>query len=189
MEKSLQQVATDCLKVAFVGPECTGKTTLCTELASYYHTSWVEEYMRTYLQRKWNTSRETCVYDDLLPIALGQMQCENEQARKANRLLFCDTNLFELIVYSEIYYGKCPESILKAYETHKYNLVFLTNVDIPWEKDDLRDRPNDREPIFHIFRDFLVKYKQPFIVLSGEKEVRLKLVKASVESLLHRSSV
>ncbi|MGO1513196.1 MAG: AAA family ATPase, partial [Psychrobacter sp.] len=96
------------VNVAVLGAESTGKTTLCSDLAAHFKCLWVPEYMRTYLQAKWDNEQQTCTWDDLLPIAQGQTRKENDLAQQAvdqNNLLFCDTSLFELMVYSNWYYS------------------------------------------------------------------------------------
>ena len=103
MEKNLKQVKSDCLKVVLYGPESSGKTTLSRELAKYYNTIWIEEFAREYLQEKWNKENKTCELKDMLPIAIGQIKLENEFSKKANKILFCDTDLLETKVYSETY--------------------------------------------------------------------------------------
>jgi hypothetical protein len=62
----------------------------------------------------------------------------------------------------------------KAAKKHKYDLFFLTDVDVPWEKDDLRDRPNDRELTLKQFEENLIQYKKPYIKLTGSKEKRFQ---------------
>ena len=100
MEKNLSQVKSDCIKVVLFGPESTGKTTLSRQLARHYNSVWVREFARQYLQNKWNNERKTCEPSDLLPIAKGQINLENELALKANKVLICDTDLLETKVYS-----------------------------------------------------------------------------------------
>ena len=105
MEEKLRQEPSDCIRIVLFGPESTGKTTLSRQLANHYNVSWVPEYMRIYLQNKWNTLREVCVYEDLIPIAIGQMALENQAVKKEDKIVFCDTNLLEIKVYSEAYYN------------------------------------------------------------------------------------
>ncbi|MDO4223868.1 MAG: ATP-binding protein, partial [Acinetobacter sp.] len=97
---ALIQQPSNIFKVLLLGAESTGKTTLCQDLAQHFHTEWVAEYMRTYLQKKWDEHRQSCEWDDLLPIAIGQVQAENQATLQAKQFLFCDTGLFELMVYS-----------------------------------------------------------------------------------------
>ncbi|HEU0125872.1 MAG TPA: ATP-binding protein, partial [Flavobacterium sp.] len=104
MEKDLRQQKTAIIKIALFGPESTGKTTLAKQLADYYKTEWVPEFARDYLQEKWEENKHICVADDMMPIAYGQTALENEKLAKANKYLFCDTNLMVTKVFSEMYY-------------------------------------------------------------------------------------
>ena len=177
MEENLRQLsngATKIIKIALFGPESTGKTTLAKQLAEYYKTEWVPEYAREYLQEKWNVHQQICTIDDMLPIALGQTKLENESALLANKYLFCDTNLMVTKVFSEVYYDYCDPLLDQAAREHEYDLFFLTDIDVPWEKDDLRDRPEERESVFAIFKLSLIDNKKPFVILSGDKKLRLK---------------
>ena len=175
MEEKLKQIKSSCKKVVLYGPESTGKTTLSIELAKHFKTNWVPEYAREYLQNVWNNEKRICEPKDILPIAIGQMKLENELAIKAKSLLICDTNLFETMVYSKYYYGGNCDPLLEKYALkNDYDLYLLTDIDIPWEKDDLRDKPNERKESFDIFKNELVKKNLPFEVINGTKIERLK---------------
>ena len=175
MEEKLKQIKSDCKKVVLYGPESTGKTTLSIELAKHFKTNWVPEYAREYLQNVWDNEKRICEPKDILPIAIGQMKLENELAIKSKSLLICDTNLFETLVYSKYYYGGNCDPLLEKYALkNKYDLYLLTDIDIPWEKDDLRDKPNERKESFDIFKNELVKKNLPFEVINGTKIERLK---------------
>lgn len=174
MEKKFRQEPSNIIKVVLFGPESTGKTTLSEQLARYYNSVWVPEYARDYLQNKWNNERKTCEPEDLLPIAEGQMKLENELTKKATNILICDTDLLETKVYSEAYYlGNCDPTLEKYALENTYNLYLLTYIDVPWEADDLRDKPNEREEMFQYFKNTLVKYNRNFVILKGDKKTRL----------------
>ena len=185
MEKKFKQEPTDVIKVVLFGPESTGKTTLSEQLARHYHTVWVPEYAREYLQNKWNDKRKTCEPHDLLPIAEGQMQLENSLAQKATNVLICDTDLLETKVYSEAYYvGHCDPVLEKYAVQNTYDLYLLTNIDVPWVGDDLRDKPTERERMFTYFKDTLEKYNRNFITLTGDKKTRLKTAVEHIDQLI-----
>ena len=185
MEEQYRQDPSNLVKVVLFGPESTGKTTLSEQLARYYSTLWVPEYARQYLQDKWNEERKTCEPHDLLPIAQGQIFLENKLSKKADRLLICDTDLLETKVYSEAYYLGCCDPILERNALlNTYDLYFLTNIDIPWEADDLRDKPLEREKMFAYFRDTLEKYQRPYVLLSGGKKERLAQAVSEIDQLL-----
>ena len=187
MEEKLKQEPSDCLKVVIFGPESTGKTTLSRHLARYYNSVWVPEYAREYLQNKWNNERKTCQQEDLLPIAIGQMKLENELAHKTDSVLICDTDLLETKVYSEVYYsGTCDPLLDKYARKNKYDLYFLTYIDVPWEADDLRDRPNNREEMFNEFEDALVENNKSYVILKGDKKERLEQAVKHIDKLLRK---
>ena len=187
MEENLKQLAksgaSPIIKIAVFGPESTGKTTLATQLAEYYKTVWVPEFARDYLQEKLDNGRGVCNIDDMLPIAYGQTKLENESALIANKFLFCDTNLLVTKVFSELYYNFCDSLLNKAARSHQYDLFFLTNIDVPWEDDGLRDSPDGRETVFEVFKQSLIDNKKPFITISGDKETRFKKAVAIIEDL------
>ena len=163
MEKALKQQPSNCIKVVLFGPESSGKTTLSRQLARYYNSVWVPEYAREYLQNKWNNERKTCEPKDLLPIAIGQMQLENTLAQKTDSVLICDTDLLETKVYSEEYYSGTCDPLLEKYALkNTYDLYFLTYIDTPWEADDLRDKPEERQEMFEAFEAALIKYNKPY---------------------------
>ena len=175
MEKTLTQRKSNSIKIVLFGPESTGKTTLAKQLAAYFNTHWVPEYTRTYLEHKWATQQEKIDKDDLLPIAKGQLASENNWAVQTEGFLFCDTNLLELQVYCEYYYnGWSPEAIQKATYEHTYDYYLLTDIDVPWEPDNLRDRPFDRSTIFRSFETALKERNLPYTILSGTVEFRLQ---------------
>lgn len=184
MEENFEQQQTDLIKITFYGPESTGKTTLATQLANYYKTVMVPEFARNYLQEKWDTSKTVCTPDDLLPIALGQIKSENDALNKANKIVFCDTNLLATKAYSEIYYNSCNPLIDELAKKHLYDLVFLTAIDVPWEKDDLRDKPNERETVFGKFESVLIETNKPYLILSGDKNERFEKSVAIVNDLI-----
>lgn len=185
MEEKLAQRPSPVLKVVFFGPESTGKTTLAEMLAKHYDTLWVEEYMREYLQEKWDSQKEVCEPMDMLPIARGQMKRENKLAKMANKVLFCDTDLLELKVYSEAYYNEfCDPKLLKHALNNRYDLYFLMYIDVPWTPDDLRDKPYDRIGMFKRFEKALIDAEKPYVVLKGDLEERFQTAVLEINKLL-----
>jgi len=185
MEKKLRQDPINIVKVVLFGPESTGKTTLSKQLARYYNTVWAPEFARDYLQKKWNNERKTCEAEDLIEIAFGQMKLENKLAKKADKVLICDTDLLETKVYSEEYYGGfVDENLDKAAKKNQYDLYLLTYIDTPWEEDDLRDRPGLRLEMFTAFENALKKHNRNYILLKGDKETRLKNATKAIDKII-----
>lgn len=189
MEKELEQTQSQLIKIALFGPESTGKTTLTQALANHYHTQWVPEFMRIFLQNKWDKHQTTCTKADMLPIAKGQIALENEKAAMANKLLFCDTNLLQNWVYANAYFDDYSNPLLEKYvNKHHYDLYILCNIDVPWEADDLRDKPQEREYMFLVFKNELETRQLPYIQVEGNVDQRLKQCVAHIEQLKTRKT-
>ncbi len=185
MEEKLKQKPANIVKVVLFGPESTGKSTLSELLARHYNTVWVPEYAREYLQDKWNNLRKTCEQKDLIPIAIGQMGLENELAKKADKILICDTDLLETKVYSEEYYGGFVDPDLdRAATESQYDLYLLSYIDTPWEADDLRDRPTQREEMFRAFERALVNNQRPYVILKGRVKERMNTAVQAIDKIL-----
>ncbi|MBZ9729606.1 ATP-binding protein [Salegentibacter sp. JZCK2] len=185
MAEKLAQRPSSVIKVVLFGPESTGKTTLAEMLAKHYNTLWVEEFMRDYLQEKWDKEQKVCEPKDMVPIAEGQIKRENELTQKANKLLISDTDLLELKVYSEAYYESfCDPQLLKHALNNFYDLYFLTYIDVPWTPDDLRDKPEDRIGMFKRFKATLKSSKKPYVILKGDLDERFKTAVRKIDELL-----
>lgn len=184
MEEKLEQQASDLIKIVCFGPESTGKTTLARALAAHFNTRWVPEYMRSYFEEKWQGKPGVSVPEDILPIAEGQMHLENKIAQQANQFLFCDTDLLQIKVYSEIYFnGYCPAVVAQKAIENQYHHYFLMAIDIPWEEDNLRDKPQEREMLFARFESELKQFQKPYTVLQGNYDQRVQKALEIIEKL------
>ncbi len=184
MEKIPQQDKTDIIKIVIFGVESTGKTTLSKQLAEHYKTQWVPEFSREYCQKKWDKKREKCQYEDVIPIAVGQMKSENELAKKANKVLICDTDILETKIYSQVLNGCVPDKLNEAIKKNHYDLYLLTYIDVPWVADDVRDCPDKREEMFEIFENTLISENKNYILLKGDKETRFKKAVSVIDKLI-----
>jgi NadR type nicotinamide-nucleotide adenylyltransferase len=170
-------------KIVIIGPESTGKSTLCTELAEHYKTSWVPEYAREFLLK--NGMNYT--YEDLLHIARMQLQTEEEYARQnSSDTLFIDTDMYVMKVWCEFVFGKCHQWILDQIAERKYDLYLLCNNDLPWVKDELREYPDleSRQQLFHIYKDLMVNQHVPWKEIKGTASDRLASALDAVKYLL-----
>jgi NadR type nicotinamide-nucleotide adenylyltransferase len=167
-------------KIAIIGPECTGKSELSKFLADYYQTAWVPEYARGYLDNLGRQYQQS----DLLNIAKGQLRLEHEFARDANKILFCDTNLYVLKVWSNFKYGNTDPSILAEINTRKYDLYLLTFVDLPWQSDPLREHPDRRQELYSIYLQEMQKQTTPYVEIKGQGNIRTAAAVDAVGKLL-----
>jgi NadR type nicotinamide-nucleotide adenylyltransferase len=160
-------------KIVVTGPESTGKSTLCEQLAAKYQTGWVPEYAREYLL----DLKRPYTYDDLLIIAKGQLdQEERITASLKTPLLFVDTDMYVMKVWCEFVFGKCHNFILEQIVKRKYDAYFLCNTDLPWVADELREYPDleSRERLYHIYKDLMVNQSTPWYEIRGDYDQRLQ---------------
>ena len=174
MEKDLEQLNSGIIKVVINGPESTGKTTLTKQLAEYFNTEYVPEFARDYLQEKWDSKKEVCSKEDLLVIVKEQVNLENKLSSKANKILFLDTNIITTINWSITHFdGYCDPWIIKQTEFLKYHHYLITNIDIPWVKDDLRDSPNERDVMLSSLINQHHIRGLNYSIISGDRSKRL----------------
>lgn len=170
-------------KIVIIGPESTGKSTLCEQLAQRYNTMWCPEFAREYLM----TNGTNYSYDDLLTIAKGQLAMEDEYAAMVHHTkpLFIDTDMYVMKVWCEFVFGKCHRFILDQIVARKYDLYLLCNTDLPWTKDELREYPDlkTREKLHHIYKDIMMNQAVPWVEISGNDETRLNSAIIAVDAL------
>ena len=175
-------------KIVIIGPESTGKSTLCEDLAHTYQTEWVPEYAREFLL----TNGNTYTYNDLLTIAKGQIALEDEICSTLNAqrstLVFIDTDMYVMKVWCEFVFAKCHQWIIDQIVERNYDLYLLCNTDLPWVKDELREYPDleTREKLFHIYKDIMINQKTPWVEIKGIHENRMQLAIEAVDSLLKK---
>ena len=175
-------------KIAIIGPESTGKSTLCEQLAQQYATLWCPEFARRYLL----THGTNYSYDDLLIIAKGQVTLEDEYIERSNKpgrpnsLLFIDTEMYVMKVWCEFVYDQCHRFILDQVVTRQYDLYFLCKTDLPWVKDELREYPDlvTREKLYHIYKDIMINQPVPWIEISGSYPERFQKAVAEVDTVM-----
>jgi NadR type nicotinamide-nucleotide adenylyltransferase len=171
------------IKVAITGPESTGKSWLAGHLADHYNTVWVKEFARDYLagmERPYN-------YSDILTIARGQLNSENELLTKFsnNEILFCDTEFIVTKIWCQVKYSHCHRFINSLVKSHHYDLYLLCDIDMPWEFDPLREHPHQRQYLFDLYRDELESNKFPYVIISGSGNERLENAVIAVDELLN----
>lgn len=166
------------LKIVITGPESSGKTTLAQALAAHYQVPWVAEYARAYIERLTQPYQEA----DLLAIAQGQVQREDEIARTHPRLLVCDTSLLVIYVWSLYRYGRCHPWIADQLARRPVDYYLLCYPDLAWEPDPQRENPNDRLELFARYEEAM--RKKPHAIVAGQGDTRLVTATGAIDRLL-----
>lgn len=177
-------------RICLLGSESSGTTTLTKALAKHYNTNWVPEYGRQYTidhlprldAEGWQTS-------DFVTIARTQNQREDEAARQANNLLFCDTDSFATSIWHQRYLETRSYEVEALAAGRRYDLCLLTDADIPFEQDGVRDGEHLRQWMQQVFIEKLTVWGKPYVVMTGSKQARLTQAIAIIDRLIDDTAV
>jgi nicotinamide riboside kinase len=162
------------LRLAFTGPESSGKTTLANWCAAHFDLPVIAEFARTYLQ-----DRPTYVRHDLDIMAKKQIELWPSTGFVA------DTDMHVFQVWSEVKYAEVSQIIQDLLKAQQFDHYFLCAPDIPWEEDPLRENPHDRQQLFALYLNELEANNRSYTILEGPLEKRQELIKVRVLSFLN----
>lgn len=163
-------------KIVILGPESTGKSTLCEALAKHYNIFQCPEFARQFLTEnglKYN-------YEDLLTIAKGQLTLEDDWIQKSEEnkkhTLVVDTDMYVMKVWCEYVFQNAHTYILEQINQRKYDLYLLCDIDLPWTPDEMREYPDPKPRIelFSIYKDLLINQDTPWGIVSGIGNERMQ---------------
>ncbi|MES2742731.1 MAG: ATP-binding protein [Pseudomonadota bacterium] len=159
-----------CVRVAVLGAESSGKSTLAAALASRYGTVWVPEYLREFVATRRRVPLET----DQYPIAATQQARETAAAARARGYLFCDTTPLMTAIYSQFYFHRVDPELAALCAAQRYDVTLVTAPDSPWVADGLqRESDAVRQTIHRMLQDELAARAVPYVLLSGTLERRI----------------
>lgn len=193
-------------RVCIFGPESTGKSTLARDLAQRFRTLAAPEYARAYLCAR--ADADAALRDeppasvsasgsggappspipvrpeDMPLIARGQVASEDALARRADRVLFCDTDALTTQLWSEALFGACDPAVQALARARSYDLTLLCDVDVPFVADEVRYLPAGRQSFFERCREALEAQGRRYQILRGGFADRLNAATAAVQALL-----
>ena len=159
-----------CVRVAILGAESSGKSTLAAALAECYGTVWVPEYLREFVA----TQGRVPVAADQFGIARTQVEREAAAAAQARNYLFCDTTPLMTAVYSRHYFAGADAQLAALADATQYDVTLVTAPDSPWVADGLqRESEAVRQLIHRRLLDELAERQISYLLVSGSLAVRL----------------
>ncbi len=171
-------------RVAIVGAESTGKTTLARQLAEHFSTAWTPEFARGFLDEKYgDEALNKITLEDIEAIARGQIATEDRMARECNRVLICDTELITTVLWSRHFFSRSPEWIEQAAGDRNYDLYLLMDADAPWVEDAQRVGIELRAEFSGKIRRALDRSARSYEIISGTYEERLQKALESVGAI------
>lgn len=174
-------------RVAIVGADSTGKTTIAKDLAKHFSTPWVPEFGRMYAEGRIFVTKEW-EGEEFSYIARERDRLEDFYARRANKILFCDTNSWATCFWCGRYVGRGKNESCERAKKRKYDLIFLTDTDVPFVQDEIRDGKKIRKKMQRELMRFLDSENASYVLLSGSYEERMKKAIFSCEQLLQSVS-
>ena len=169
-------------RIAIVGPESSGKSTLAQFLASHFRTKYAAEYARAYLD---SVSPEITA-NSLLTIVQGHRASEDALAEQCSGLLFCDTEAITTKLYCQLFLGLVPPEIEAYAAEDRYTLYLVTNATADWAPDPQRYQPEfaARAEFSHACVSELGRLGRRFVFLEGSWEQRTAQAVAAVEAIV-----
>lgn len=152
-----------------IGPESTGKTSLCQALAEYFDGVWIAEYAREYIE---NLNRHY-TYEDVIHIAKKQIEIE-ENFSTDKKFVFIDTDVIITKIWLQHVYKKYPIWIDDFLKRAYRKAYLLTYHDLPWEFDPIRENPYLREYLFNLYENEVKALNAKYFVIKDKNEQRLK---------------
>jgi NadR type nicotinamide-nucleotide adenylyltransferase len=157
-------------RVAILGAESSGKSTLAAALAVHYRTVWVPEYLREFVEKHARVPYES----DQFRIAQVQMEREHAAAALADGWLFCDTTPFMTAIYSGVYWDRVDPLLGALDRLHDYAVTLVTAPDGPWVPDGLqRESAAVRQSVHEAVIDKLERRSIAYTLVTGSLEQRL----------------
>lgn len=152
------------LKIAIVGPESTGKSTISQGLAKHFKTSWVPEYSRFYCV----SLTAPCTLQDEINMFHGQVALQAAiESITDTGLIFCDTTFLTVKIWCDHQFGATPDIVVNALKRYHYDFYILLKNDIPWQPDPLRNFEGLGDYFMDIWRKELQSLKATYVEVGG----------------------
>ncbi|WP_253271204.1 multifunctional transcriptional regulator/nicotinamide-nucleotide adenylyltransferase/ribosylnicotinamide kinase NadR [Sporosarcina sp. D27] len=161
-------------KIAIVGVESCGKSTLTRNLAQLFGTEYVEEYGRT-VSEEIGDGSSLLTEEHYKEIVFGHKHMEFQKIKKANKLLFIDSEAVVSQYYAKMYLGQELDFIEGVIQSQDYDLYLFLEPDVKWVADGFRtfNDPVVRAKTNRVLKEMFDERGIQYASISGNYEERL----------------
>lgn len=159
-------------KVAIVGTESCGKSTLAKKLASHYNTNYIHEVGRDYCV-KYSDQLTVGMFNS---IAMDHFRLQEERVVESNKVLFVDSEAVVTQYYLDMYFNTESSFIEEVIKLQDYDLILYLEPDVPWVYDGIRFageqsiREENNKKLKKMFEERGIKFQE----ISGSYEERFR---------------
>ncbi|MEY0233031.1 multifunctional transcriptional regulator/nicotinamide-nucleotide adenylyltransferase/ribosylnicotinamide kinase NadR [Providencia manganoxydans] len=174
-------------KVAILGGESSGKSTLVNKLANIFNTTSAWEFGRDYVFSHLGGNEMALQYSDYDKIALGHAQYIDFAVKYANKVAFIDTDFITTQAFCKRYEGKEHPFVQALIDEYRFDLVIVLENNTPWVADGLRSLGSnkDRQEFQSLLIEMLHKNNVEFVrVESPDYDSRFLTCISLVQQLL-----
>jgi len=168
-------------RIAAIGPESSGKSTISKYIANEYDAVLVEEYAREYLLELDNPA--SYLIEDLINIAKEQFDKSIHINNRSKEICICDTEILTIKIWAEDKFNYCPDEIENLFQKQQFDLYILCKPDIEWEYDVLREDEDRRDYIFNIYHKYCNKFNLNYVEIEGDNDSRNKIIRKIFKQL------
>lgn len=159
------------IRIAVIGAESTGKTTLSRQLADMLGGDWVCEFARPYLE----VTDGNVTLASMDAIWHGQLTLQHSAHTSSRPYVVCDTDLFATVGYWQLPHvtdmlGPCPDTLIRDALHDVADLYLITQSNIPFEQDPLRYGGDQRESLDAYWISLCKQFHLPFVVIAASEQ-------------------
>jgi HTH-type transcriptional repressor of NAD biosynthesis genes len=172
------------IKVAILGTESTGKTTLTEQLAKYFNCSYVLEAGRELIS---DSTKFT--FEDLHLVANEHAKRIDEAILGDSPLIIIDTDIHITKSYAKFTFDRELPVENHIYRTNKADLYLYLNNDAPYYQDGTRLSKIDRDLLDQSHRDILTDHQIKLVEISGTWQIRFEQAVSEVSKLITNKTI
>lgn len=175
-------------KIVIVGTESTGKSTLVRNLAKVYSTNYLEEVGRDICDEAGGI--DNMQHKHFLEILFKHKQTEEDLLKKANKVLFVDTEALVTLYYYRLLLKENKEFedlVRSIVKTNNYDKYIFLEPDVKWIQDGTRIygeeplRIINNNKLKEMFDEMNIEY----ITINGDYQKRFHKTKKIIDDIIN----